>query len=156
VDSRCSPRFLSFRHGATKPFIFAQRDILHFLEGRKLKYLVTLLYRIKYYLSNISSTSNPMQRHSQLILNSIPRHNLNFHSFPPFVMTNLLHCSLCRSNRALSKLRPTSTIYYMHGRHCPIKRTILVNAWIAFVSKVEQIVRHARMYVPPFVRICVR
>jgi hypothetical protein len=36
--SRCSPRFLSFRHGAIKPFIFAQRDILHFLEGRKLKH----------------------------------------------------------------------------------------------------------------------
>eukprot|EP00985_Skeletonema_marinoi_P022565 scaffold14451_cov70-Skeletonema_marinoi.AAC.3 len=37
-DARCSPRFLSFRHGAIKPFIFAQRDILHFLEGRKLKH----------------------------------------------------------------------------------------------------------------------
>ena len=38
VWARCSPRFLSFRHGAIKPFIFAQRDILHFLEGRKLKH----------------------------------------------------------------------------------------------------------------------
>jgi len=35
---RCSPRFLSFRHGALKPFIVAQRDILLFLEGRKLKH----------------------------------------------------------------------------------------------------------------------
>ena len=38
VGPRCSPRFLSFRHGALKPFIFAQRDILLFLEGRKLKH----------------------------------------------------------------------------------------------------------------------
>eukprot|EP00985_Skeletonema_marinoi_P014171 scaffold7133_cov119-Skeletonema_marinoi.AAC.1 len=37
-DPHCSPRFLSFRHRALKPLIFAQRDILLFLEGRKLKH----------------------------------------------------------------------------------------------------------------------